>query len=110
MTDGLKRIGNCAFWGCIHLKELVVPDTVESIGYNAWDHCEELATITIGKNVTKIGDETICNCESLQTIIFKNPVSWKAAKEEIDSADLADPFKAVEMMRKYVYCEWERKK
>ena len=54
IPDGVTRIGNSAFSGCISIKEITIPDSVEYIGTNAFNNCNLLSSIYIPENVTTI--------------------------------------------------------
>lgn len=45
-----------AFYNCTNLKEVVIPNTVTSIGDYAFYNCSNLKSLTIGESVTSIGN------------------------------------------------------
>lgn len=53
---------------CRKLEEVVLPETIISIGNYAFEHCESLTSINIPKSVTSIGSMTFYDCKSLQNI------------------------------------------
>ncbi len=58
LPAGLKNIGNYAFGGATKgtgLTEVVIPDSVESVGDNVFRNSAQLATVTVGKGVKSIG-------------------------------------------------------
>ena len=70
-----------AFSGCSELmEELIIPDSVTSIGDSAFYHCSNLTSITIGNGVTNIGDSAFEWCSGLTSLII--PDSVKSIGEE----------------------------
>ena len=64
---GIKRIGDYAFFGKYMLNEMVLPDSVVSIGYKSFASCNQLTSADLG-NVTEIGDYAFIHCVSLQSV------------------------------------------
>ncbi len=50
----LKTIENGAFTGCTELKEIVLPDSLESVGTSVFSSVEE---VTVGKNLSSLGSK-----------------------------------------------------
>jgi len=58
------------------LKEIVIPDSVTTIGGGAFNACNSLETLTIGNNVTIIGQDAFKNCtNSALTIAIPDNVT-----------------------------------
>ena len=68
---GIKRIGDYAFFGKDMLNEVVLPDSVVSIGYKSFASCDQLISADLG-NVTEIGDYAFKHCVSLQSVTHNN--------------------------------------
>ena len=47
---------------CDHLKEVVIPNSVEVIGSYAFDSLKSLRTVQLPSNLTSIGAYAFCNC------------------------------------------------
>ena len=67
-TKPVTSIGNYAFFSCIALTSITIPNSVTSIGYGAFNSCPSLASITIGNSVTSIEETAFYNCTSLASI------------------------------------------
>lgn len=55
----------------IAVTDVVLPDTVTSIGAHVFENNTMIESITIGKNVTTIGDNAFYRCTGLKTITFE---------------------------------------
>lgn len=107
IPDGVKTIGNSAFfcccyltsitipnsvtiidgWGlsnCSGLKSLIIPNSVTSIGERALQDCEGLTTLTIPNSVTSVGDNAFILCKGLKEIYY--PKNLDLSKAGIPSA------------------------
>ena len=56
--------------------ELVMPDTVKSIGSSAFSGCTALEKLTLSKNLESIGRSAFSNCDALEELVL--PVSLKS--------------------------------
>ena len=81
-TTGLTELENAdntnsynSFYKCVNLKDIVLPDSVTSIGNNAFNGCKELANITIPDGVTSIENNTFSGCEKLKSITIPDGVT-----------------------------------
>ncbi|MDY6073720.1 MAG: leucine-rich repeat domain-containing protein [Eubacteriales bacterium] len=74
IPEGIKIIGENAFWGCDNLKEINIPDSVENIRNYAISGCENLKEITIPDGVKFIGDGAFYDCTSLTKITIPDSV------------------------------------
>ncbi len=60
------------------IKELVIPDSVTSIGDYAFFDCDSLTSVTIGNSVTSIGDYAFYWCDSLTERRYPGtPEQWE---------------------------------
>ncbi len=73
VIDNIKADTVCiaseAFRNCTGLQEIIIPDSVQSIGYDAFYNCTGLQTVTIGASVTSIGGYAFYGCTGLKSII-----------------------------------------
>ena len=75
IRKGAKVIGKNAFFKCISLTSINIPDSVTSIGDCAFNACESLTNINIPNSVTSIGAGAFNACESLTNINIPNSVT-----------------------------------
>ena len=61
--------------GCTGLTEIVIPDTVTSIGEYAFSNCSGLTSIVIGNSVEWIEAYAFRGCSSLTSIVIPNSVT-----------------------------------
>ena len=71
----VKFISESAFKGCESLTNLIIPDSVSSIGDGAFEDCYKLRFITIPGSVSSIGRCVFCNCTSLTSITIPGSVT-----------------------------------
>ena len=73
--NGLTKIGDNAFAGCISLTSINIPDSVTEIGHAAFARCTSLKSITIPSGVTKIDYSTFLLCSNIETITIPDSVT-----------------------------------
>ncbi len=75
IPDSVTSIGNSAFSFCESLKSVTIPDSVTSIGNWAFHYCTSLESVTISENATSLGDSIFRGCESLKSITIPDSVT-----------------------------------
>ena len=60
---------------CDRLKEIVLPEGLETIGYNAFDGCSALERIDIPASVTYIGEAAFVYCTGLEEAVIGDGVA-----------------------------------
>ena len=71
VTYSVTSIGGWVFNGRTDLTgELVIPNSVTSIGDNAFQDCSGLTSVVIGNSVTSIGSHAFVNCSGLISVEF----------------------------------------
>ena len=74
IPDTVRTVGFYAFAGCVSLKSIQIPDSVTSIGYGAFRCCYSLESIDIPYGVRDLY-ETFCSCLSLEKISIPDSVT-----------------------------------
>ena len=75
IPDSVTSIGIGAFFNCSSLSNIVIPDSVTSIGGAAFFICGSLSSIVIPDSVTSIGDSVFRGCSSLSEIVIPDSVT-----------------------------------
>ncbi|MEC8063677.1 MAG: leucine-rich repeat domain-containing protein [Pseudomonadota bacterium] len=75
ILNSVTSIGKCAFEYCFSLISITIPDSVTTIGFRAFHGCSNLTSITIPNSVTNIEQGTFCGCSSLTDITIPNSVT-----------------------------------
>lgn len=65
LNDGIKTLGNYAFWNFRNLKNIIIPESVTNIGESAFHGCTALSNLTLPDSITEIAGEAFSNCVSL---------------------------------------------
>ena len=74
IPDSVTSIGDYAFSYCSGLTSITISDSVTSIGEDAFFNCDGLTSVTIGNSVTSIGDWAFAGCTGLTSITIGNSV------------------------------------
>ena len=67
-----------AFSGCTGLTSLALPDNVNSVGERAFYRCVKLSFLTLPNALTAIKRDAFGGCSGLVSIVFRPPVSRDA--------------------------------
>lgn len=69
LSQSLKTIGDMAFDGCSNLKEIEIPNGIETIGSTAFRNCA-LTSLVIPESVKSIDSYAFNNCKHLMEVFF----------------------------------------
>ena len=76
-TSTLQTIGDSAFYNCVALQSIAIPNSVQTIGNTAFNGCSLLHTVTISQTssqLTSIGNFAFLECAALTSIIIPDLV------------------------------------
>ena len=71
IPDGVEKISDQAFHGCINLTDIRISNSVTSIGWYAFAECSNLANINLPDNIQSIGYDAFRN-----TAYFNDKTNW----------------------------------
>ena len=69
-TSNIQILDNKAFYNCINLQVITIPQGVTQIGDYAFSNCTSLQTIIIPASVKTIGTNAFSGCASLTSVSF----------------------------------------
>ena len=75
IEEGTTAINGGAFFGCIGLTYITIPNSVTSIGGSTFYGCEDLRSVSIPNSVTSIKTSTFYGCENLRSVSIGNSVT-----------------------------------
>ena len=75
IPNSVTSIGDQTCYGCSRLTSISIPNSVTSIGESAFSSCKNLTSITIPNSVTSIGESAFSDCKSLTSITIPNSVT-----------------------------------
>ncbi|MBR6892963.1 MAG: leucine-rich repeat domain-containing protein [Bacteroidaceae bacterium] len=75
IPNSVTSIGNRAFSGCSGLTSVTIPNSVTSIGTYAFSGCSSLTSVTIPNSVTSIGEYAFYQCSDLTSVTIPNSVT-----------------------------------
>lgn len=76
LSDSIKSIGDFSFFGCTELKLIDNSINLTKIGNNAFTNCYSLESISFSDKVTFVGKYAFQNCSSLTSITFARTSGW----------------------------------
>ena len=75
IPNSVTSIGNYAFIDYSKLTSVTIHNNVTHIGVSAFYRCSSLASVTIGNNVTSIGEAAFSGCSSLTSLTIPSGVT-----------------------------------
>ncbi len=75
IPNSVTSIGDYAFYWCSGLTSVTIPNSVTSIGDDAFGGCSGLTSVTIPNSVTNIGDYAFGGCSGLTSVTIPNSVT-----------------------------------
>ena len=75
IPNSVTSIGHYAFYGCYSLTSVTIPNSVTRIGAYAFEHCTGLTSVTIPSSVTSILKYAFSRCYCLTSVKIPNSVT-----------------------------------
>ena len=75
IPNSVTSIGNSVFSGCSGLTSVTIPNSVTSIGNSAFSGCSGLTSVTIPNSVTSIENSAFSGCSGLTSVTIPNSVT-----------------------------------
>ena len=76
IPNSVTSIGGSAFSGCSSLTSIAIPNSVTSIGRYAFSGCSRLTSVGIPNNLTRIESGVFYGCSSLTSVAIPNSVIY----------------------------------
>ncbi len=89
LPERLKSIGSDAFASCYNLEEVVMPPRVYEFGDRAFESCGELRYFTVPSSLETIGKECFKGCTELRTLPLPSSVTY-IGKNAFDKCGLTE--------------------
>ncbi len=101
IPESITTIGNGAFSDCTNLTSVIIPESVTTIGDGAFSDCTNLTSVTIPESVTTIGGFAFSGCTNLTSMTIPESVitidiSAFSDCENLTSITIPDSVKNIE--------------
>ena len=84
----IEKIEDLTFYGCSKLKDIILPESIKTIGAYSFYGCRSLKSVYIPSNVTKIEKRAFCECPNIETIVFGGTLDqWDAIDMDLSWID-----------------------
>lgn len=81
IPDSVTELGAFAFQFCSGLESIAIPESMIKIGKGIFQFCSKLTSITIPKNVNSIGQYAFMNCDNLTVTVWRDSYAAQYCKE-----------------------------
>ena len=75
IPNSVTSVGNKAFSGCSGLTSVTMPNSVTSIGTSAFENCCGLTSVTMPNSLKSIGTNAFYGCRGLTSVTIPNSVT-----------------------------------
>ncbi len=76
IPDSVTSIGGSAFHGCVKLTSVMIPSSLTSIEVGVFSGCSGLTSVTIPDSVTSIGGFAFSGCSGLTSVTIPASVTY----------------------------------
>ena len=70
LPNTIQTIGNYSFWGCSRIYKIELPTSLTKIGQSAFQSCTSLTSVNIKAPMSEIPPYCYANCSSLTSVVF----------------------------------------
>ena len=75
LPESLRTLGWDVFKDCVKLNNVVLPENVKSVSMNAFAGCTSLSNITLSSEALSINNHAFYNCISLEDIVLPSTIN-----------------------------------
>ncbi len=86
IPEGVEVIGEMAFRGKKHLKNVIIPSSVKEIEHDAFYDCDELDNVYVPASVKEVKSYSFAECDKLKKVTFAG-VPSKLSRHTFDDCD-----------------------
>ncbi|MBQ8603331.1 MAG: leucine-rich repeat protein [Oscillospiraceae bacterium] len=72
---GIEKIGDEAFFSCMNITEITLPETVTSIGFNAFGACNNLKTVNLPSSLEELGAQAFWGFSQIESIVIPDGIT-----------------------------------
>ena len=72
--ESLEGIGAAAFYGCVNLKNVVLPEGITTIDRSAFAYCWGITEITCPNSLSRIEDLAFNSCKNLKSVVLNDGI------------------------------------
>ncbi len=84
IPNTVTSIGTACFFGCTNLNNIVMSEGIETIGDNAFSGCSSLEELTFGAKLKSIGSGALSSCAALTKLTVKAEVPPTCGTQALD--------------------------
>lgn len=106
LYNGVKTIGNMAFYECANLEQIELPDSLIKLGNKAFYGCEKLSSVALSDEVTVIPYSAFSGCENLEEFICSESLTTICSKAFYGCKNLKT-FTLPKTLKKVIYDSFE---
>ncbi len=70
LPEGITELGEQAFFQCMNLQEIIIPEGVEILQKCCFGACTQLFSVMLPSTLLEVGEMAFLGCASLQEIVF----------------------------------------
>ena len=76
--EGTVGVATKAFYNCLSLTGVTLPDSLKSVDDNAFAYCYKITSVTLGSGLENIGNQAFNACNKITTFNYNGTTSdWQ---------------------------------